>query len=220
MRSLRLGNGIGLTWSPDSRWIAYSEAGSLYKILANGDSLMRLTTSANDFRPSWSPNGASIAFVRSGLKTFGVQSGQVADVLLYGDFPSWHPNGTQIVFLRSLSSGGGSWFYEFDAVTVSSGQITVYHSFNASTDCGFSAINSTAKDIVFSSRPVDGTAYTQIIRFNIAALSLTQITTDGGDYPAWSPDGNRIVYTRTAKGDGGLWIMNADGSGKRRLTTP
>ncbi|MER3524356.1 MAG: hypothetical protein C4326_09885 [Ignavibacteria bacterium] len=49
---------------------------------------------------------------------------------------------------------------------------------------------------------------------------LSQLTVDGGDYPAWSPDGTRIVYTRTSAGDGGLWIMNADGSGARRLTSP
>jgi len=47
-----------------------------------------------------------------------------------------------------------------------------------------------------------------------------RLTDDGGDYPAWSPDGKMIVYTRTTAGDGGLWIMNAEGGGKRRLTRP
>ncbi len=34
--------------------------------------------------------------------------------------------------------------------------------------------------------------------------------------PAWSPDGAKIAFTATARGD--LWVMNADGSGLRRLT--
>ena len=34
--------------------------------------------------------------------------------------------------------------------------------------------------------------------------------------PAWSPDGTRIAYTSFSRG--GVWVMNADGSGKRRVT--
>ena len=33
--------------------------------------------------------------------------------------------------------------------------------------------------------------------------------------PAWSPGGTRIAYTRGFVGD--VWVMNADGSNKRRL---
>ena len=33
--------------------------------------------------------------------------------------------------------------------------------------------------------------------------------------PAWSPDGARIAYTSFLRG--GVWVMNADGSGKRRV---
>jgi len=34
--------------------------------------------------------------------------------------------------------------------------------------------------------------------------------------PAWSPDGAKIAYTRFH--GGGVWVMDADGSGKRRVT--
>jgi Tol biopolymer transport system component len=38
--------------------------------------------------------------------------------------------------------------------------------------------------------------------------------------PAWSPNGSRLAFWRTAApfGTGSLWVMNADGSGKRQLT--
>ena len=36
-----------------------------------------------------------------------------------------------------------------------------------------------------------------------------------GSDPAWSPDGRQITYTRGYD----IWLMNADGSGQRRLTS-
>jgi len=35
----------------------------------------------------------------------------------------------------------------------------------------------------------------------------------------WSPDGSKIVFTQFTCDGGGLWIMNADGSGKHPLTS-
>jgi len=37
--------------------------------------------------------------------------------------------------------------------------------------------------------------------------------------PDWSPDGTRIVYAGTGGGDWGIWVMQADGSQKRQLTS-
>ena len=36
-------------------------------------------------------------------------------------------------------------------------------------------------------------------------------------YPAWSPDGRKLLFHRQRSTGGALWIMNADGSGQRRL---
>src|SRR5206468_3846585 len=36
--------------------------------------------------------------------------------------------------------------------------------------------------------------------------------------PDWSPDGTKIAYSSGNVGDGGIWTINADGSGPRQLT--
>jgi dipeptidyl aminopeptidase/acylaminoacyl peptidase len=56
--------------------------------------------------------------------------------------------------------------------------------------------------------------------------ALTRPTRTSGDFdPAWSPNGRRIAYVHSTgstvgPGQAGteIWVMNADGSGKRRLT--
>ncbi|HUF35023.1 MAG TPA: hypothetical protein VMN37_03685 [Gemmatimonadales bacterium] len=37
-------------------------------------------------------------------------------------------------------------------------------------------------------------------------------------FPRWSPDGSRIAFTSDADGDPEIYLMNADGSGRVRLT--
>ena len=36
--------------------------------------------------------------------------------------------------------------------------------------------------------------------------------------PSWSPDGRWLVYTSDRSGNGDIYVVNADGSGERRLT--
>ena len=40
---------------------------------------------------------------------------------------------------------------------------------------------------------------------------------EGGYWPSWSPDGSRIAFTSLRRH--GIWVMSADGTGLRRVTT-
>lgn len=51
-----------------------------------------------------------------------------------------------------------------------------------------------------------------------SANAIPVITDDGG-LPAWSPDGKKILYQKDADGQKQLFVVNADGSGKKQLTS-
>ncbi len=219
LRVLKAGEGIGLSWSPDSAWIVFSANGSLYTIKATGDTITQLTNSASDIRPAWSPDGTRIVFRSNGLRVLTLSTGQVATILTIGDFPTWTPAGS-ILFMTSAGAGLNRADYFFETIDTTGGQRQTLIQFRSSADCAFLSMSPAGTHIVFSIRLFDGSDRSQIAVLNTSSPPGAQLTTDGGDYPAWSPDGTKIVYTRTAKGDGGLWIMNADGSNKRRLTQP
>jgi serine/threonine protein kinase len=53
-----------------------------------------------------------------------------------------------------------------------------------------------------------------IVVYDIAARSLTRLTTDGAgnDRPEWTPDGTRIIYRSSRQGKEALWWQPIDGS--------
>jgi Tol biopolymer transport system component len=223
IRKIFTGDGVGVTWSPDSKWIAFSQAGTLYKIKPTGDSLSIITDVQGAIRPSWAPNNKWIAFVQRspgyGIWLFDVAKGTSALMLAYGDFPSWNPlTGEMILLSAQFDQSTGYVFYNYVAVDSAITSTRSIGSFATVADVGFSPMSPTGNRIALGVKKSDD--YAQVWVFDLAARTITQLTTDGGDYPSWSPDGSKIIYTRTQPGDGGLWVMNADGSNQHRITKP
>ena len=52
----------------------------------------------------------------------------------------------------------------------------------------------------------------------LASLETRKITNVKDRYPFWSPDGSQVVFSSDRSGTPQIWLMNADGSGLRRLT--
>lgn len=55
----------------------------------------------------------------------------------------------------------------------------------------------------------------RLYRYRFAGKSLLPITTGPAERASWSPDGTRIAY---ADGNGAVWVMDADGGARVRLT--
>ncbi len=216
IRLIYAGDTGGPTWSPDSRWLAFSKGLVLYKIKVNGDSLRQITSGGNDIRPSWSRDGRLIAFERSGgTRLYHVANDSVRSLFSTGYYPSWHPNGMEVVLMVPSSTSPVYFFY---AVRVDSASNRLLISISTNDDLSFASVSPTGQHLIFTLSPYSDIA--GIWKADLSNGAAVKLTVDGGDFASWSPDGSKIVYTRTQSGDGALWIMNSDGSGKRRLTSP
>lgn len=81
--------------------------------------------------------------------------------------------------------------------------------------------------IVFSARPDAASAYGwQLFTTGPGGTGTRRLTrTDGDGSPSWSPDGSLVAFARTTEdclldACEQIWVVDADGSGERRLTSP
>jgi WD40-like Beta Propeller Repeat len=208
-------------WSRDGKRIAWIYHGNLWTIGAEGTGDRQLAAgvlppflesdgATEDLRPSWSPDGTSIAFERlgfgrhGGLLSRGIYrvsaTGGAVRRLGAGSAPTWAPDGTKIAFVRGKDvytiapDGSGP-----RRLTPTSRATLAPLSW--SPDSTRIAVSRGGDIYVLRS---DGTGETRLTTTRRAEAE-----------PAWSPDGTRIAYV-----DGsGVVVGNADGSGARHVTT-
>ena len=224
-------------WSPDGRRLAFVSGrdgnAEIYVMNADGSAQENLTRhSANDSHPSWSPDGRKLAFVSrrdgnaeiyvmdadgSGLRNVTRSSSDDLD-------PAWSPDGRAIAFVHKKVSrprvvrGRRTHGYQ-----------TYLYVVNADGS-GLRGLTTRPAQLFNPSWSADGTT----IRYGRSLVNA-----DGSGHRelprnvplagAWSPDGQRVAYAvvprspaqRTGLGlwrtGLGLWVMNADGSGARRV---
>jgi Tol biopolymer transport system component len=104
---------LGVTWSPDGRFIAYSSdrGGSKFDIwvqpVSDGDAVQVTKGSGHNWQPDWSPDGKLIAFrserAEGGLYVVPALGGPERKIASFGYRPRWSPDGSQILFGTSFS---------------------------------------------------------------------------------------------------------------------
>lgn len=187
---------VHLSLSPDGREIAFAREGDIWVMSTDGGDPVRLTNRSGggedggNARPRWSPDGSRIAFATNReMRRVGHTVG-LADVYVMNADGSSPRNVS-----HSLGDGLG---------------------FNVHV-LGWSP----AGQVVFETDgPTGGGVDMRVYLVNADGTGLQPLFDRTGDYsPAWSPDGSKVAFISERDGRHGLYIMNADGSGVRALTS-
>jgi len=208
----------------------------IYVINADGSGLRRLTDGLD---PAWSPDGNKVAFARwrDPRGIYVVDEDGSNETLLFGwseaKAPAWSPDGSHIAFTRHQAGGreesteksfrGFHWtipahpWWKLGLIRVENrhfSELLCYdHSFSPtwSPDGKVIAYDS---DYGLHLTSEDGTIGGQFYDRSLYALSTDVRDTS----PAWSPDGTKIAFMFNQHDHWEIYVMNADGSNRMRLT--
>ena len=213
-------------WSNDGRRILYqTNEGGKWRICvmdADGSGARAITDGkANDNFPDWSPDNRSIAFVsdRDGnedvfvMKTDGSGATNLTRNPARDIHPYWTPDGKMILF-NSTRDADRLQIYEMTAdgkdarrLVASDDDDTCARVVPSGDRFVYLANLASGQDDVLL-RKRDGTA----------PVNLTKSKAADG-WPAWTPDGKRIVYSSSVGGHFRLYSMAADGSDVTPVTS-
>lgn len=210
-----------VSWSPDGERLAFGSGRggnwNIYLVGIDGSGLERLTDDeAKDVHPAWSPRGDRIAFVsdRDGNREIYLMASDGSGVTRLTDDPaseqnpSWSPDGTRIVFFRETGDG-------MDQIRVVAADGSTESAITRDRHLNTFPSFLPGGDIAFTSKPKDG------------EVALVRVAPDGTDrrrvgsvetfFARWSPDGERVAFISGRWPKSAIYLMNADGTGVRKL---
>jgi Tol biopolymer transport system component len=196
-------SGVNPKFSPDGTLITCQCSG--IKVMNADGTGQRVLTSTGGV-PSFDPTGTKIVFDNNGIWKINVDgTGLTRLTAVNGHWPSWSSDGTQIVYGAPVGKLGQLFIMNADGTNqhqaLTSGSV-IDVVWQPSPKILFGVLNGNYD--LYSYDPANSS-------------SLTRLTTSTGtdDEPSWSPDGTQISWTGGSKRTAGIWIMNADGTGKQ-----
>ena len=224
-----------LDWSSDGKFLAITESHenkthSLIALLSLADLSKRPLTSPSgqelDYGPAFSPDGSTVAFVRS------IVAGMVSDLYviptaggepkrvtfdhrtIFGQ-PSWTPDGRELVYTSDLGGLSSLW-----RVPVSGGKPERVAGVGTGAECP--SVSRRGHQLVYQQKFTR--FYTGRLNLkdetHLEGPSVKVISEKGQQFrPNFSPDGKRIAFESDRTGYSEIWACDIDGSNCGELTT-
>jgi Tol biopolymer transport system component len=232
-----LASGGAPSWSPDGTMIAFHSARvpgyglDVYVMNRDGRDQRRLVThptaggeasdnTRDDFEPTWSPDGAFIAFVthRDGnaeiyrMDTTGHATARLTNNPADDRDPAWSPDGRTIAFVSNRSGSDDVYTMRRDSTDVR--QLT-----RTTASESAPAWSPDGRRLAFASVR-DGNADIYVMAAD--GSDERRLTSDSAaeTRPTWSADGNSIALTRSDESGRRLVVISASGGVTRPLTGP
>lgn len=217
---------LGSTWDIAHTKIAFTSAidgaAGIYTMYPDGSNPVRITKSpVVGQTPTWSPDGSQIAFGSADghlyvMSADGSNQHKLTTSSATDGQPVWSPDGTRIAF--SSNRAGPSEIYVISPDGSNLSRLTsppiTGSAPSWAPDCS---------RIAFVGN-IDGNS--GICSMNANGSNPVRLISTGYDplgdsssfdrFPSWSPDGSRIALV--SFWDGGLYVMNTDGSGRKSVT--
>jgi Tol biopolymer transport system component len=229
------------SWSPDSKSVVYSMAGSLWIQPVDSGIARQITAGPGyDYQPDWSPDGKQIVFSRYNndaveLLLLDVASNRAQQLTNGGAVnvdARWSPDGKNIafvstsynkkfhIFLAELQDGNAPKIQQLTEERKSTVSRYYYSSFDHELSPTWSPDGS---EIIFISNRGNiygsGGFWRMKVQPGSQAREIRYEETTWKAHPDWSPDGARVIYSSyLGRQWHQLWIMTSEGGDPFPLT--
>jgi TolB protein len=198
----------------------------LYMMDYDGANQTRLTfNNVTDYSPTWSPDGAHIAYTSYQQQTAGIyildvyEGKRTAVSTRGGNFtPAWSPDGKKLAFSSSMESNQDNqeiYVADIEFSPTRVGRIKRL-TFTPASDIS-PTWSPHGREIAFTS---DRGGTPQIYIMDVDGSNVRRISmgANWNDSPAWSPTGDRIVYVARVDNLFDLYVYNIRSASFQKLT--
>jgi eukaryotic-like serine/threonine-protein kinase len=221
-----------LSWSPDGKFLAVADQGSpqdshgIFLFSVENGEKQRLTSapqSSADYSPAFSPDGKTLAFIRSS----GLSSEDIYLISTHGGelqrltaderritSLAWTADGRDIVFSSNRGGGFSLWRVALSGGMPERVAVTGQNAYSP-------AVSRRGDRLVYNVSFLDSNIW-RIDTSNAAdrqALPTRLISSSRQDHsPQFSPDGKKIAFVSDRSGSDEIWVCERDGSHPVQLT--
>ncbi len=236
LRTVSNGYGVLPDWSPDGRTILYRSRDGFSVVSEQGGKSRLIRSDDGDMGASWSPDGEWIAFTHGQLHDDDLSFTPYESTLYVMDrdgrrtrrivghecdpgTPSWRPSDGELSFACSGHLSGIYVFRQSNRKLVLFAGVpfdnTAYAPRNVSWSPDGREVAFGRNGVEVASSEAEGSSSDDLLPPPIAQVDLPGFATID---VAWAPDGKHIAFSVIGSGsDDGLYVIDRDGSHRRRL---